>query len=88
MNAIINFIDGKKLYVVGIAGAVYGVLISYSVVPSKPSIWATIGSVGVIGIRSVMSKLIAAVAAGSTPVVLHEGDDSFLAPSQPTSETK
>jgi hypothetical protein len=82
MNWIITFLDGKKTYVAGLAGAVYGILIATNVTPSKASIWATITSVAIIGVRSAGSKLITAVAAGATPVFLHEGNDATISSEQ------
>ena len=53
-----TFLDGKKTYVAGFAGAVYGILCTFSITPNRVTVWATIGSVAVIGVRGVLGKLV------------------------------
>ena len=73
MNGIIAFFDGKKTYIAGLAGAAYGVLIATGVTPDKTSVWLAIASIGVIGVRSAISKLV--VASGVNSVWLTEASD-------------
>jgi hypothetical protein len=84
VNGIITWTDGYKTYIAALAGGIYGVLITAGVTPNRTSVWLTIASVALYGIRSAATKLTTAVVNGSTPLILNEGNDSTVDPALTT----
>lgn len=74
---LVSLIDGKKTYISAIGGIVYGLLIALKVTPSESSVWAIIGSAGVIGVRSAASKLINAYGSTVLPVIVRDAKEAI-----------
>ena len=58
IKSIVQFLAGKKTYLLGIAGVIYSLGIARNWWPNDASVWGLLGSAGAMTLRAAVTKIV------------------------------